>query len=187
VFKGLLKDFRGDYLNAAKTLDAAFYVRGRSWPTVAVECGYRETYADLRRDAALLLEGSEGCIGIVIVIMLDTFGDTGTVETGFVEVWEYNRELRSAQRRGDRFGVYPPPQSRETQAVRFTIRELLRNRFEYEKPDDIQNRDHILPPLRLEPLRELVDEAAERLVARASGDYNDDAEREWSFSRGLGG
>jgi hypothetical protein len=135
---------------SAKTPDSALYVRGRHWPTMVVECGYGEAYDDLLRGTRLLLEGSEGRIGRVILVHLDNIGDSGTIESGFVEVWAYNLELRRAKGSGGHFvglslaapvllltlvkKIYPPPQSRLSQALRFTAGQLLRNKFVDERP-----------------------------------------------------
>ena len=105
----------------------------RSWPTVALECGYSQSYEDLSRDATLLLVGFEGRIGKVILIKPDRIGESGTVENSFMEVWEYStRESGGAKRRGGCFvrlslavplslltfaKILPPPQSRQTQAI----------------------------------------------------------------------
>ena len=74
--------------------------------------------------------------------------------------------------------IYPPPKSRQTQALRFTAGDVLRNRFDEEKFASFENRDDILPPLRLEPLRELVDAMAKRQFVQDTGDYDDEAERQ---------
>lgn len=70
---------------------------------MALECGYSESYQDLRQDATLLMEGSKGAIGKVILVKLDPIWDSGEVENGFVEVWGYSPGSGSAKRRGGRF------------------------------------------------------------------------------------
>lgn len=165
----------------------------RIWPTVVLECGYAESYDDLRQDATLLLEGSEGGIGKVIIVQLDAIGYSGTVEKGFLEVLEHNNELRRAKRRGGRFvrlplavplsiltfvqNIFPPPQSRRRQAIRFTAGEVLSDRFEDEKTSDILTPDHILPPFGLDSLRQLVDRGVKRQAAQASGNFHEGQER----------
>jgi hypothetical protein len=103
----------------------------------------------------------------VILVELEPIGGSGAIENGFVEVWEGQEAqrpfrkifiaaqapvslLRFVQR------LFPPPQSQHTQGVHFTAGELLRSSYDQEKTADIQSRDHILPPLRLESLRELI-------------------------------
>ena len=174
-----------------KITDAAVFVRGRLWPTIAVECGYTESYASLKEDAKLLLEGSEGRIGKVVLVKLDEIGPGGDIGSGFVEVWEYERGTMTARRRGGRFvshilllplsllifakKVYPASQSRQTQDIRFTASELLRNKFEDEKTGDMQPGDE-LPPFYLEPLRELVAANSERDLAFNTLNRGDQAE-----------
>ena len=68
-----------------------------------LECGYGGAYDDLKRETALLLEGSDGCIGNVVLIHLDEIGDSGTPETGFIEIWNYDPELKRAKKSGGRF------------------------------------------------------------------------------------
>ena len=168
-------------------------MRGRRWPTVALECGYSELYEDLRQDATLLLVGSEGRIGRVILVKLDRIGESGAVENGFVEVWQYDSESGAATKRGDRYvrlslvvrlslltfakKIFPPPQSRQTQALRFTAGEVLRGMFD-EATADLESRDQILPHLGLEMLREIVTANAERHVAQATEDDDDEHERD---------
>ena len=43
----------------------------RDWPSIALEVGYSEDYADLLADANHLLEGSDGRIGLVIIVKLN--------------------------------------------------------------------------------------------------------------------
>ena len=71
--------------------------------------------------------------------------------------------------------VYPAPQSRQTQAIRFTASELLRNKFEDERTGDMQPGDE-LPPFYLKPLRELVAANSERDLAFNTLNRGDQAE-----------
>ena len=59
-------------------------------PTVVFEFGYAERYEDLKDDAKLLLEGTEGAIIKVIIIKIEPLrpGET-TIQKGFVEVWSF--------------------------------------------------------------------------------------------------
>ena len=71
---------------------------------------------------------------------------------------------------------YPPPKSRHTQALRFTAGDLLRCCFEDEKSADIETPDYLLPPFHLEPLRILIEANTARVVAMATGKYDDQRE-----------
>ena len=63
------------------------------WPTIALEAGYSESFDALKEDTKLLLEGSEGRIGLVIVVKLERLkpGET-EIQNGFVQVYKYNQE-----------------------------------------------------------------------------------------------
>ena len=73
--------------------------------------------------------------------------------------------------------IFPPPQSRQTEALRFTAGEVLRGKFD-EATADLESRDQILPHLGLEKLRQCVTASAERQVAQATGDDDDEHERD---------
>lgn len=56
---------------STKTPDGQLYLPLRKrWPTIALEVGYSETYRDIKRDMQLLIEGSQGDIGCVILIKM---------------------------------------------------------------------------------------------------------------------
>lgn len=55
-----------------KILDALVQVRGRKWPTVALETGYSESPDSLSQDADILLNGSGGRIEIVITVKMES-------------------------------------------------------------------------------------------------------------------
>ena len=59
-------------------------------PTVVFEFGYTERYEDLKDNAKLLLEGTQGKIIKVIIIKIEPLltGET-TIQKGFVEVWSF--------------------------------------------------------------------------------------------------
>src|SRR5438034_7834770 len=72
---------------------AGIYPRGRKWPTIAIEAGYSESYEALIWDAKLLLEGSEGRIGLVIVAKLEPLKSNETnIQNRFVQVYKYDQE-----------------------------------------------------------------------------------------------
>ena len=73
--------------------------------------------------------------------------------------------------------IFPPPQSRQTQAIRFTAGKVLRGKFE-ETTANLETPDQILPQLGLEKLRELVTLCTRRQVAEASGNLDDERERD---------
>lgn len=53
------------------TPDGQLYLPVRKrWPTIALEVGYSETYRDIKRDMQLLIEGSRGDTGCVILIKI---------------------------------------------------------------------------------------------------------------------
>lgn len=85
-----------------KVPDGAFYPSlGRKWPTIALEVGYAESYEDLVRDATLLMEGSKGKIGLVIIVKLQPLeADETEIQKGFVEVWAYNYERKNCFKLG---------------------------------------------------------------------------------------
>ena len=75
-----------------KILDALVQVRGRKWPTVALETGYSESPDSLSQDADILLNGSGGRIEIVITVKMESLGlDVQTPQNGYVEVWTWDK------------------------------------------------------------------------------------------------
>ncbi|KAK9312410.1 hypothetical protein V1522DRAFT_424819 [Lipomyces starkeyi] len=65
-----LIDFKENYSRSAKDPGAGIYPCGRKWPTMALEAGYLESYDALVDDMDLLLQGTQGRIGMVIVVRL---------------------------------------------------------------------------------------------------------------------
>jgi hypothetical protein len=86
------------------------YPKGRTWPSIALEVGYSQTYEELLEDASLLLEGSEGRIGLVILIKIVPLKDNETaLQSGFVEFHTYDQETHERvkwKRRMVRFLLY---------------------------------------------------------------------------------
>ena len=69
---------------------------------MVVEVGYSEPYNKLLGDATLLLEGSGGRIGLVVLIKIDPPGQGQTAVTNaFLEMWEFSRGT-GEKRRGRR-------------------------------------------------------------------------------------
>uniref|UniRef100_A0A093V3X8 tRNA pseudouridine synthase A n=1 Tax=Talaromyces marneffei PM1 TaxID=1077442 RepID=A0A093V3X8_TALMA len=98
----LLKLSTDRFMAVTKVPDGAFYPSlGRKWPTIALEVGYAESYEDLVRDATLLMEGSKGKIGLVIIVKLQPLeADETEIQKGFVEVWAYNYERKNCFKLG---------------------------------------------------------------------------------------
>jgi len=60
-------------------------------PTICLEVGYPEPYQKLLQDADLLLEGSSGGIGGIILIKLEPLASNASeITQGFLEVWKYD-------------------------------------------------------------------------------------------------
>lgn len=69
----------------------------RRWPTIALEAGYSETYRAIKRDMKLLIEGSQGDIGCVILVKIQPLSATGqSIQEGFVEVWKFDQATKKA-------------------------------------------------------------------------------------------
>jgi hypothetical protein len=88
--------------------DGAFYPSlDRKWPTIALEVGYTESYEDLVQNALLLLKGSKGKIGLVILVKLQPLEEGETAfESGFVEVWGYDCDSRKCIKFGKQVSYY---------------------------------------------------------------------------------
>jgi hypothetical protein len=79
----------------------------RRWPSIALEVGYSQPYNLLLEDVSLLLEGSDGRIGLVILVKLVPLKDNE--KSGFVELYTYNKETHKRvnwKRRMVRFLLY---------------------------------------------------------------------------------
>ncbi|KAK9241694.1 hypothetical protein V1506DRAFT_549978 [Lipomyces tetrasporus] len=168
-----LKDFKENYSRSAKDPDAGIYPRGRKWPTMALEAGYSESYDALVDDTDLLLQGTQGRIGMVIVVKIEPLAPGETeIQNGFLQVYEYDQNLNRSVRRGRRKRLYPPPSNRLQQCLKFTWNQVLRNKIGEHISDSEQT-----PPLYLENLRAiLVENVARHLAFKSHGD--DDSEKE---------
>lgn len=73
------------------------------WPTILLETGYGETDEDLISGTNLLLEGSKGKTGFVIVAKVEelTSGDQ-EIQNGYVELHKYNQDTGKRVRVGER-------------------------------------------------------------------------------------
>lgn len=75
----------------------------------ALDASYSETYEQLKGDADLLLEGSEGRIRVVILVKISPLGRQETCcQSGFVEIHEYDHTSGTRRKRGQR-KVFPVP------------------------------------------------------------------------------
>lgn len=73
------------------------------WPTILLETGYGETDEDLISGTNLLLEGSKGKTGFVIMVKLEelTPGDQ-EIQHGYVALHKYNQDTGKRVRVGER-------------------------------------------------------------------------------------
>jgi hypothetical protein len=86
-----------------KDPDSAIYPKNRVWPTISFECGYSETHTKLLEDVDLLLEGSEGRIGFVIVVKIEPLKpDETQIKNGYVERYCYNFRTGKRSKVGER-------------------------------------------------------------------------------------
>ncbi|KAK1147964.1 hypothetical protein N8T08_000480 [Aspergillus melleus] len=150
-----LKGFGGDFFGSAKVPDI-FIVPGdqTSCPLVAFEVGYSETFDDLKGDAQLLLEGSEGNIKTVVLIKLEPMRSTGQtcVEAGFVEIYVYDKESGKSRKCGNRMTLLPIPKTHARQRIQLEWTDLLGERLDLHISGT--PRPH---PLMLDELRKVVE------------------------------
>jgi hypothetical protein len=72
-----------------------------------LESGCSEGYDDLLDDVDLLLIGSEGRIGIAIVVKIEPRAQgEDTIQRAFIEVYEYNKDSQSRKKYGGRQDPY---------------------------------------------------------------------------------
>ncbi len=68
-----------------------------------MEAGYSERFESLIEDADLLLVGTQGRIGIVIVVKIEPLKANETmIQNGFVQVYKYDKETGRIVRYGGR-------------------------------------------------------------------------------------
>jgi len=88
-----LEGFEGEFAGLTKRPDGLLWPTDRKWPTITLEVGYTEDYPDLLADADLLLEGTNGEIGLVILVKVTPLqGNETAIKEGFLEVWSFNDE-----------------------------------------------------------------------------------------------
>ena len=68
--------------------------------------GYIQSYEKLLRDTTLLLDGSEGRIGVVILVKIEPVdlrdNMDASIKKGFIEVWGWDFQNDCMERRGER-------------------------------------------------------------------------------------
>lgn len=85
-----------------KNPSCGLYFGLRIWPTIALELGYGETDDELLSDTDLLLEGSKGNIGFVVLVIIERVASDGRIEAGYVELHKYSVDTGKRVIVGDR-------------------------------------------------------------------------------------
>ncbi|KAN0071043.1 hypothetical protein V8E54_010474 [Elaphomyces granulatus] len=133
VIEGSLGNFEDDFAGSRKTPDASIFpgIKRRKKPTICLEVGYTESYEKLLRDADLLLEGSTGKIGRVILVNIEplTKGET-EIKEGFVEVWKYDTLTGHKMIVGDRKDLCPRPSNGAMQQLVFSWEDILGDKMQ---------------------------------------------------------
>ncbi|CUS10607.1 unnamed protein product [Tuber aestivum] len=159
IGKGRLRGFSDEYENITKVPDVALVPGECSWPTVAFEFGYAEPYNQLKEDAKLLLEGSEGQIAKVIVIKLEPLQEEETeIQKGFVEVWQLRDGV--ARKEGQKKNLFPLPRSHEAQSIMLSLGDILGDSFERLANQGWSEADTLV--LRFDALRKSINKATRR-------------------------
>lgn len=87
---------------------AGIYPDSRLWPPIVLELGYTETSDELISGTDLLLEGSRGRIGFVIVIKIEHLDtDNDQVQEGYVELHKYDLDTKKRARVGIQEVTFP--------------------------------------------------------------------------------
>jgi len=174
IVEATLQTFQKAYDGSKKTPDAGIYPRGRKWPSIALEAGYSESSEELIEDTKLLLEGSEGRIGLVIIVKVEPLKpNEREIQNGFIQVYKYDQEMKRIVSHGGRIRLYPPPASRLQQCLKFTWNQVLRNKLNEHISDSEQP-----PPLYLEDLRTILNEDVARHLEFQHLDGEEDSEKE---------
>lgn len=83
--------------------DCAIFVSTLTYPTIAMEIAYTETYEDLKENARLLLEGTAGEISVAILVKIVPLrSDESHIQSAFVQLYEYSSTQNRAIPRGGR-------------------------------------------------------------------------------------
>jgi len=173
VIDATLDNFEGAYSGSKKAPDGMIYPVKRRWPSIALEVGYSQPYNSLLEDVSLLLEGSDGRIGLVILVKLVPLKDNE--KSGFVELYTYNKETHKRVKWKRRMRLYPPPINHSRQKITLAWDQVLRNKMAVLLPNSENP-----PPLKLDDLRELIDEETARYLTRKprGEDGSDDSEKD---------
>ncbi|KUL91930.1 hypothetical protein ZTR_01439 [Talaromyces verruculosus] len=165
----LLDGLKSDGSNTSKQPDGGLFIPpSRDYPTITIDTGYSESYEKLVRDAEILLDGSNGEIGIVILVKLTPLKPgEHRISHGFVEVWwyDYKKCPPGPARLTGKRTLYPPPKSARDQGIQLTWESIVR--------EEIKNIPSGLmidppPPLKLDSLREAIDAATGSKLKRAT-------------------
>jgi len=171
-----IDSFGNTYNRSRKDPDSAIYLDDRIWPTIAFECGYSETHAKLLDDIDLLLEGSEGRIGFVIVAKIELLKpDETQIKDGYIKRYCYNWDTGKRSKVGRTLCLYPPPISRSVQCLQFTWSELLRDQ------QDKRLSPSAKPlPLYLDDLRGFFEENVKRHLAFKNREFKGSEKTSWN-------
>ncbi|KAG5304596.1 no significant blast hit [Histoplasma capsulatum G186AR] len=158
--KGELKVFAGEYANRIIMPDCAIFVSTLTYPTIAMEIAYTETYEDLKENARLLLEGTAGEISVAILVKIVPLrSDESHIQSAFVQLYEYSSTQNRAIPRGGRKTLFPVPNNHARQRIEFSWEDVLKSQL-----PQIQPVSATPPPLLLDDLREIIDAYTERHI-----------------------
>ncbi|PGH03380.1 hypothetical protein GX51_04111 [Blastomyces parvus] len=158
--KGELRVFAGEYANRIIMPDCAVFISALDYPTIAMEVAYAETYENLKKDARLLLEGTEGEISIAILVKIVPLEpDESRVQSAFVQLYEYDSLRNKAIPRGGRKTLFPVPDNHASQKIEFSWGDVLKTQL-----SEIQPASAKPPPLLLDDLRKIINGCTDRHV-----------------------
>ncbi|EEH07277.1 conserved hypothetical protein [Histoplasma capsulatum G186AR] len=140
--------------------DCAIFVSTLTYPTIAMEIAYTETYEDLKENARLLLEGTAGEISVAILVKIVPLrSDESHIQSAFVQLYEYSSTQNRAIPRGGRKTLFPVPNNHARQRIEFSWEDVLKSQL-----PQIQPVSATPPPLLLDDLREIIDAYTERHI-----------------------
>lgn len=65
----------------------------RQWPPIVLELGYGENYDALIQGTDILLKGSKGRVGFVIVVKIEYLApEDQEIQEKYVELYKYNKD-----------------------------------------------------------------------------------------------
>ncbi|PCG92059.1 Hypothetical protein PENO1_090560 [Penicillium occitanis (nom. inval.)] len=112
-------------------------------------------HIDIKRDMQLLIEGSRGDIGCVILVNIKQLSATDqSIQEGFVEVWRFDQATKKAKQHQERKVLYPVLDNHSTQKIELSRAVILREQRMVREPTQEP------PPLMLDGLRKCLDRAA---------------------------